>query len=1067
MAQQTSLTTNTSRGNKQQVGTTLNDAQQQVHVIQSDSTPSAQSVRSAAPQSGNEQQKGMPTVFNRPPPPSTPPPWISTASAPVAAPNSSPQGQAASTSFGASLQPSGAQLPSSAALPTITQSTVVTPSINGSAQGTSLHLSSLGSPPPYATLTFSHDSSRVPYVPQAVHTPKAGDRTKSPDARTEKSAARRSGMVAAMGTLPDPSASQASGASASGKHAGSQIRQGMVLPPLPSAPSASWAVSKLSPGFPAASSSHVPPPSDMLPVSPRQKPASQPPSDMPPVSPRRVDKTSASPLKPVPSSSSGASSSMRATAPAYRPPKELLSSVVQPDTPEAIARPCVLGEAKLNFASKTIGRENAEYGGVKVYAELTRYIQNQINGHRFSEVIAQLRAKMLSKPKEHLHHLKKVVGDASGEKGQANTVDCDYAMPLLEPVFTLICGTRQAYEDCGFPSAMKSLFLVLDRNLVKAMLEWRRGQELFLKEKLGEKLEVLKDGNGKLDDKKAKQLLASYGWIADFHHPLKSSLHNPRPFSFEYINTCRINFFTGIIFNRCISPFLAPTAAPGESRDTSAGQALIKISGAANKIFIKRYKEFAQSFVDYSNKFLHDAEAEELRGLEKKAERFEKVARSRKAVAASDKAVAPRRGHSSAPNLLQGKPFLDAMQSKAGKSAMDKSDAELAASADNRAAEREWIDEFRKKHADALRKDPALDSGFATRLRRWRKTGEQLPEAAFKKKLAELYAKAERRAAEQVNSTSERVEATVDAAEGASDASLSPRVSHTGKGTMTAQSDKAQPMLSTGRKQAEKEDVADKGVSGKKKAHRQSIRLTALIDEQAISSLNKFLQNSRRRAFTERFPGLEAALKNAYIDWLNKDTGGVATLALQDMFEDLILERFLDSMQLRQKTTDGDIEKLQRACMDWLKQPGRERPSPEELSRLWHQKVSKTPAPTYKPNTQVRVAEASIDALLGMATVRQEFDDEKLKKGFLDLVQPWLNAGAPGIDLTRIVMEFYQSAVLTHFITLQPMGNLPGIEAVKLREAMKTQTERHPDQVLTMGVLRALLDQLRMDSQQS
>jgi hypothetical protein len=720
--------------------------------------------------------------------------------------------------------------------------------------------------------------------------------------------------------------------------------------------------------------------------------------------------------------------------------------VVQPDTPEAIARPCVLGEAKLNFASKTIGRENAEYGGVKVYAELTRYIQNQINGHRFSEVIAQLRAKMLSKPKEHLHHLKKVVGDASGEKGQANTVDCDYAMPLLEPVFTLICGTRQAYEDCGFPSAMKSLFLVLDRNLVKAMLEWRRGQELFLKEKLGEKLEALKDGNGKLDDKKAKQLLASYGWIADFHHPLKSSLHNPRPFSFEYINTCRINFFTGIIFNRCISPFLAPTAAPGESRDTSAGQALIKISGAANKIFIKRYKEFAQSFVDYSNKFLHDAEAEELRGLEKKEERFEKVARSRKAVAAGDKAIAPRKGHASAPTLLQGKDFLEAMKKEASLVEQGKLDDPSGASANSRADQRHWIDDFRKRHGDAFKVNPALDLEFSKRLRRWRKKEEPLGETAFKEKLAKLYRHATReveRSTTALLTNDQNVQPTVVVASKAEQTVSSPRVS-----------------------QAREVDETDINPKREMKVAKASRGLIALNDVQ-LEAVDKLLKDKRRRAYLERFPALEAALKQNFLAWCNEGTGGSPALALQKIFEDLVMRHFFNAMQLRQKVSDADLDKLKKACEEWpSKANGWEKPRPEEMSFIWRTKVCAIPAPAYSSSINFRMAEAAIDALLSDAEAGLELADDTLKNAFLNKAQLWLDSGAMGMGPETIIRGYYEDALIKHFIKAQEPA-LPPSDIVNLNEAAKREGRNDPDRILTTAALRSLLQRLRDRAKQT
>jgi hypothetical protein len=73
-------------------------------------------------------------------------------------------------------------------------------------------------------------------------------------------------------------------------------------------------------------------------------------------------------------------------------------------------------------------------------------------------------------------------------------------MKILQPLFSLICGDRQEYEDCGLPGSIKSLFLALDRNLVKAMMHWREGQKLA-RNSMKHEVEKLKADKSNCDDK--------------------------------------------------------------------------------------------------------------------------------------------------------------------------------------------------------------------------------------------------------------------------------------------------------------------------------------------------------------------------------------------------------------------------------------------------------------------------------------------------------------------------------------------------------------------------------------
>lgn len=143
-------------------------------------------------------------------------------------------------------------------------------------------------------------------------------------------------------------------------------------------------------------------------------------------------------------------------------------------------------------------------------------------------------------------------------------------------------------------------------------------------------------------------------------------------------------------------------------------------------------------------------------------------------------------------------------------------------------------------------------------------------------------------------------------------------------------------------------------------------------------------------------------MKQAFLAWCNEGTGGSPTLALQKIFEDLVLRQFSNAMRLRQKVSDGDFDKLKQACEEWpSKKNGWEKPRPEEMSFIWRTKVCAKPAPAYHSSINVRMAEAAIDALLSDAAAGPELADDTLKNAFLSKAQLWLDSGAMGMARIR------------------------------------------------------------------
>lgn len=805
-------------------------------------------------------------------------------------------------------------------------------------------------------------------------------------------------MAAGLAASPVKPSIQASGSSIAGS---GPTRD---LPPLPLLPPASVA--------------------STAPLS--LKPGPPPPADAPPVSPRRKQ------LSP------------RATAPAYIPPEVLLPLGVQKGGIEETARRCVLAEAAQGFNVDTIGRSNPAYGGEKVYGKLASYFLEQIEGQEFSSIVHQVRETILADPGRHLKRLSKTTGAEDEATGQSKSVDCDYGMKLLQPLFSLICGDRQEYEDCGLPGSIKSLFLALDRNLVKAMIHWREGQKLA-RNSMKQEVEKLKadktncDDKGDLNPQKVNELRKRYGWVVDFYGPLLVS----KAITAKYITDCRLNFIKGIIFTRCISPFLAPSAPEQTPAGSDAYNALTKATGAANKIFTQRYKPFRESFIAYADQFLPDHEATELRALEVKEQRLEMVNRKKKADGTSDRKLAPRKGHASAPTLLQGNDFLEAMKKESSLVEQDKMDASSAASANSRAAQRHWIDDFKKRHGDAFKANPALDLEFSKRLRKWRKKEEQLGETAFKEKLAELYKRARKEVQQSAAALSTNAQPIVVVTGNAGQSVSSPRAS-----------------------QAREANETDTNPKREKKVAKASKGLTALNDMQS-GLVDKLLAEKRRRAYLERFPALEAALKQDFLAWCNDGTGGSPALALQKIFEDSVLRHFINAMRLRQKVSDVDFDKLKQACEEWpRKTNGWEKPRPEEMSFIWRTKVCAKPAPAYHSSINIRMAEATIDALLSDAAAGPELADDTLKNAFLNKAQLWLDSGAMGMGPEQIIRGYYEDTLIKHFIQAQKPALTP-IEIVKLNEAAKQEGRSDPARVLTTATLLALLQRLQDAAKQT
>lgn len=805
-------------------------------------------------------------------------------------------------------------------------------------------------------------------------------------------------MVAVLPSLP---ADLSAHAADKGKAGMGMSRDLPALPSRPSAPTMLHAPLSGPPG--------PPPPSDLPPLSPRQQKAL---ASQAPVSPR-------------------------ASTPGYVPPEDLLPlQNVQKGTIEDTTRRCILAEAMQGFDLKTIGRMSPAYGGEKVYANLADYFTKQIADGEFSRTVDEVQQVILADPARHLKKLKKTTGSAAEATGQANSVDCDYGMKLLQPLFSLICGDRQVYEDCELPATVKSLFLSLDRNLVKAMLHWRKGRKLA-RSALNEEVDRLRSNKDNCDDKgnlkpaQLDELRKRYGWLVEFHAPLANS----KDITASYIRECRLNFFKGILFTRCISPFLTPDKSIAAGSD--AYNALTKTSAAANKIFAQDYKAFRESFIDYADRFLPEEEAAELRALESREKKekdkeqwLEKARKAEKASGGSDKKLAPKPARASAPTLLQGTEFLALMEQEKALAKKDEGRDPFAASADSRAAQRRWIEEFRKKHADVFKAKPALDLAFSARLRKWRKKGEQLDEPAFREKLATLYKQASK---------------DVERNAAASSTNAAPTIAGTGNAPQTILSPRA----------SQAREKVDAELTPKKKVAKASKAMTALNDVQS-KSVEEFLRGMRRRAYLERFPGLEAKLRQEFLAWCNEGTGGNPALALKKLFDALTVKFFLDATRLRQAVTDADLEKLEKACQAWpCKANEWKKPTPEEMSFLWHTKVCRKPAQIIS-GINVRMAEATIDQILSDPATQADLADHGLKNKFLQKAQSWLDSGATGMDPEGIIRGYYEDTLIKHFISRQDPA-LSASAIVALNSAAKNAGRSDPGKTLTTATLRALL----------
>jgi hypothetical protein len=515
------------------------------------------------------------------------------------------------------------------------------------------------------------------------------------------------------------------------------------------------------------------------------------------------------------------------------------------------------------------------------------------------------------------------------------------------------------------------------------MLESRKAQLLIRDMKLAS-----------LPEEARSAALKKLGWIERHYAVLaEAPLITART-----IHECRINLFTGMIFNRCISPHVMCTLEEIEQDAPCTVTVLKKMAGAVNKIFLERHASFIQSFVAHSNQFLPDAQLDALQELSVKEERIEHVSKG-----------------------ASGK----------------KRRAALPGDAAHRAAQRDWISAFRESHQEKFG-DKIFEAAFATRLRRWRQTGEQLAEAPFKAKLLALYQEAERKRVRHVERlAAERKDAAVAAATPGNAA----------------------------RTDASSVPDAAQAPARKKEKSRAQARVTMLNEEQ-IRLLETFLNNKQRIAFSERFPALRQGMETGYIEWLQQDTGGNPVLAMQAIFEEQALIHFFHAMQLREGADQTDFQKLRLAFQNWKQLYRGEKPQPHDLARLWHGKISPTSMPAYRPTMASRVAEAAIDRFLQGAEVERELADGVLKAVFLNDVKAWMESVGPGGDVERIVMDFLESALLNHFVNRPENAGMSNSLKVALHEAVGQWRRRHPGEMITTDLLKTLRKRLAAPPQQ-
>ncbi|MET0962056.1 MAG: hypothetical protein ABWY05_04455 [Noviherbaspirillum sp.] len=319
-------------------------------------------------------------------------------------------------------------------------------------------------------------------------------------------------------------------------------------------------------------------------------------------------------------------------------------------TIKEIARDVVAAEIEAGLKLNTIGRGNPKLNGVSAYQGVARHVNREMAKSRFIDIVDHARLAVLSRFGKNPDKLIAREGSTTAEAGEHTGVDLKRIAKYVSPILEFVCGSGQRFADCGLPAPVLALLKAIDRELVAQLLSRRKDQ-----------LQAQKLWSEGLPGADLKPRLQELGWTEKYYR----TLVDEGVYSAAKIHAFRANMFAGLLFTRCVSPFIMfsteELAQDSALRQAVPPRPLVKLSESANKLFKKNYAEFVDDFVRDSSKYLPEQSAEAIATISRSEERISTVNKSKKAPSGGGKSYARPPGRHSAPALPQGGDFRELM----------------------------------------------------------------------------------------------------------------------------------------------------------------------------------------------------------------------------------------------------------------------------------------------------------------------------------------------------------------------------------------------------------------------
>jgi hypothetical protein len=679
-----------------------------------------------------------------------------------------------------------------------------------------------------------------------------------------------------------------------------------------------------------------------------------------------------------------------------------------------IAADIVAAEVENGLDLKQIGRLSPKLGGVSVYGKLGAYVNREMANSEFLGVVEKCRQAVMQRFARKPEKLTVVEGSTTGAGGEHTGVDLERIAKFITPIFDFVCGSAQRFGDCGLPTGVQSLFKAIDRELLACLLA-RREQQLTAQ----------KLWSATMPPDSLATKLKELGWTESQF----KKLVNEGVFSAANIHAFRVNMFTGLLFTRCISPFILYSAEElqqeSSKRTASPARPLVKLSEGANKLFKKNYAGFVEDFVLQSNSVLPESSALALVTMSSGEERFSKVKTSKKSPSGGSKSYSRSPGRHSAPVLPQGGDFRKLMENE--KKAVDaeaSSPAHGRAPVDPKIRRDAAIDKFKSRHADDFG-DEDFAIAFTLALRLWKRDNREIDIEAVPLAMKRLYQQVKKELAGR-----EKLERDGPPVQSAT--------RRPNKSSSQSASTSTTPSIHTSN------------------ALQPSLAKVALTDERN-DLLERFARKVERRASFERYPALKARMQQQAIAWAQKDTGGSFGLALKQIFEAELVRCFYRTYQLMGDVPNFSRKELQLAVNVWKADNKGGDLTVEALWRIMPKIIRPLTLDTVKPTSLTRNAEAMTEIFLERPDVARELEvNPLLTKRFLHDIRLWIATGAHSIDPASSVQQLYHEALTAQY---QEQLKAEGADASVVGNIKLAAMQWWADNdaaVLTMEVLRGL-----------